>query len=318
MKRQFRQRSAQHLLYREAEGIAAMSNVTDSTKDVVAALVNQGPWREVVLVPDDFQTRCARLRRDFPNFEPYINDVLIPDLALCHRSGRPINLTPVLFLGSPGIGKTLFSGELAACMGMPFERMNLETAQASFEIVGVARGWSSSGPGRLMRWVAEAGPVNGLFAFEELDKEAADKRFPASAAMLQLLEKSTASRFADRAVPELKLDLQSVNYVFTANSLEGISQPLLSRLLVIQVPELTVGQARSIIQRQYRSLLISLDLLGDAPELSEDALLNLSQYSPRRQRLLLKLALGRALHEGASKLTVPAQDQSQRPRMGFY
>ena len=122
--------------------------------------------------------------------------------------------------------------------------------------------------------------------------------------LLQLLEKTTARVFSDQSLPELKLDLTKINFLFTANNVQGISEPILSRLIVVNVPDLTPMQAKSVALRQYETMLAELRLPIDAPKLTEAGLDVLASESPRRQRLLLQLAIGNAIFKKASELNI--------------
>ena len=152
---------------------------------------------------------------------------------------------------------------------------------------------------------------------EELDKaNAQDPRFSVTNALLQLLEPTTARAFADQSIPELKLDITKINFLFTANTLDGIPDPLLSRLVVVDVPSLTPKQARSVALRQYEDMLKELRLPVDAPKLTDEGLTLLSTESPRRQRLLLQLAIGSAVFKKASELQIKPTPKANRG-MGF-
>lgn len=290
----------------------------DDTKAVLSRLRKQGEWRELQLVPENYLEICEGLSSTYPNFHDLIEGHLIPQLALCRAStSASIKLSPLLVVGTPGIGKTTFCEALADAFGLPFHRVNLETAQAAFEITGVARGWSSAGPGRIMRWLAQSIPVNGIFVMEELEKTCGDERYDPKSALLQLLEESTAKKFADQSVPELYFDLRPINFLFTANSTRGLSDPLLDRLSVIEIPPLTRDQAKQAACRQYQRILDELGLTSSAPALRDDALDLLSLESPRKQKLLIRLALGRALAYGSPFLSIKSAAVSRSP-LGFF
>ena len=300
----------------------AMGQLTDEGKVAAARMRISGSQRKLVPVPDDFRRLCDELTADFPNFQDYIESILIPNLALsrarANSEDRYISLLPTVFLGPPGVGKTLFASALATKLGMEFERLNLETSQAAFELVGSSRGWSSSQPGRLFNWLAGCESANGIFVCEELDKASSDPRWPTLNALIQLLEPSTSAEFTDKSLPEVKLDLRRINWLFTANSLAGLSAPLLSRLHVVEIPSLSAEQARRVALNQYTSILKNLNLSCEVPtpQLTEHGLEVLQSESPRRQRLLLLAAIGRAVADKKNELYITNKSRS-KPRMGF-
>lgn len=304
-----------HQLFDERKIGHLLGGMNEETKCQVLKLKESGPLRLLIQVPDDYVERCQLLESRFPNFSGFINEMLLPALALSHIRKTGLQIPPVVFVGSPGVGKTMFVSELAAVFDLDFERLNLETSQSSMELVGTSRGWSNAQPGNLFRWLGRTETANGIFVMEELDKsETQNARYPVTNSLLQLLEKTTARVFADQSLPELKLDITRINFLFTANSVRGISEPILSRVHVVDVPDLTAEQARQVALRQYETMIEELRLPIRAPILTESGLAVLSQESPRRQRLLLQLAIGNAVFKKASELQIAAP---RKPKSGI-
>ncbi len=279
--------------------------LNEETRSQLLRLDESGQLRRLMIVPDDYLARCRDLETRFPNFSGYINDFLLPSLALSHIRKASFQLPPTVFVGSPGVGKTLFVSALAEAFYLDFERVNLETSQASLELVGTARGWSNAQPGLLLRWMIRSEFANGICVLEELDK-ADDKnsRNPIVNSLLQLLEPTTSKSFGDLSMPELKLDLSKINFLFTANTLDGIPPAVLSRVMTYEVPDLTPLQAKNVAIRQYEEMLKDLKLPIGAPTLTPEGLALLSNESPRRQRLLLQLAIGSAVYKQSKELVI--------------
>jgi ATP-dependent Lon protease len=258
-----------------------------------------------MIVPNDYRSRCRDLEVRFPNFANYINDYLLPSLALSHIRKASLQLPPTVFVGSPGVGKTLFVSALAEIFYLDFERVNLETSQASMELVGTARGWANAQPGLIFRWMVRSQFANGILVMEELDKaDVKNSRNPIVNSLLQLLEPTTSKAFGDLSMPDLKLDLSKINFLFTANTLDGIPPAVLSRVMAFEVPDLTPAQAKNVALRQYEEMLQDLNLPISAPTLTEEGLTLLSSESPRRQRLLLQLAIGSAVYKNSKELVI--------------
>ncbi len=289
--------------------------LNEETRSQLLRLDESGPFRRLMIVPNDYLARCRELEIRFPNFAEYINEFLLPALALSHVRKASLQLPPTVFLGSPGVGKTLFVSSLAEVFHMDFERMNLETSQASMELVGTARGWANAQPGLLFRWLVSSAFANGIFIMEELDKtDDKNSRYPVVNALLQLLEPTTSKCFGDLSLPELKLDLSKINFLFTANTLDGIPAPILSRVVVFDVPDLTPLQAKNVAIKQYEEMLKDLKLPISAPALTQEGLTLLASESPRRQRLLLQLAIGSAVYKQSKELVI---QKVNKPKKGI-
>lgn len=138
-----------------------------------------------------------------------------------------------------------------------------------------------------------------------------------TAPLIQLLEPTTAEVIKDNAVPDLPIDLRPVNYLFTANSIEGVSEPILSRLLVIEIPSPTEEQSVTILKKQFDKLCKGLSSGFQPPVLGENAIDALSKVSPRRQRHLLRLALGRSIHKNQRVIEIEPEPQAAAKKMGF-
>ena len=298
--------------------VRSMSSLKDDAREFAKTMHRSGCWRTLISVPENYQEICNALADEFPNFSDYIEQYLLPSLSIGHLCDSSFVLPPTVFVGPPGLGKTLFVSKLTKAFGLDFERLNLETAQASFEVIGTATGWSNSTPGLIYRWLANSKSANGIFVMEELDKSSAESRYSVLNVLLQLLEPTTSVAVADKSHPELKLDLSQISYLFTANSLDGISAPILSRLLVVDIPELTPTQAKRVALNQYAALIDSLNLPISAPRLTAHGLQFLSEESPRRQRLLLQMAVGRAIADKSDELTITPTRKPGGSKMGFF
>ena len=304
-----------HQLF-DAKSLRSLTyGLNDETRIQLHKLEESGPLRRLMIVPNDYPEKCCELEARFPNFSGYINDYLLPALALSHVRKSSFQLPPTVFVGSPGVGKTLFVSALAETFYLDFERVNLETSQASMEFVGTARGWANAQPGMLFRWLVRSDYANGICVMEELDK-ADDKNSRNSIvnSLLQLLEPTTSKSFGDLSIPDLKLDISKINFMFTANTLEGVPPAVMSRVMAYEVPDLTPLQAKNVALKQYEEMLKDLNLPIAAPKLTQEGLTLLSSESPRRQRLLLQLAIGSAVYKQSTELVF---QKVNKPKKGI-
>jgi hypothetical protein len=157
-----------------------------------------------------------------------------------------MGMPPVLFYGPGGTGKTMLAQILSQEAGVPAYEMDASSGSAAFRVVGVEAGWSTRQIGEPLRFVAETRCANPLMVINELDKasggltSAGGARTSLIEALLPLLDPHSAARFRCPATG-LALDLSALSWIFTANDLRGFSQPFLSRVEVIRVPRLTLG-----------------------------------------------------------------------------
>ena len=177
-----------------------------------------GLWKEVLRV-----NRPAR-------FEEIVgqNDIkLIINKAI--KSERPIH---VLLLGKPGSAKTMFLTEM------------MRRLKNSYFIVGSN--------------TTKAGLVNQLFEKEpryllidELDKMSGNDQV----SLLHLMETGLISETKVKKTRELKL----VSWVFaSANSSDGIIEPLLSRFVVLDVPDYSFEEFTDIAIKRLANEKIDL------------------------------------------------------------
>jgi len=160
------------------------------------------------------------------------------------------NISPMLLLGEPGIGKTAFALALSNVMGVPFKKLN--GSEPSFNLTGSHPTWGKAAPGLMFKQMALLGCAAPLFLVDEVDKPGSD-RYPISLALLDLLERKNAERFTDEYF-QVSFDASYAIWILTANTIQGISEPLLSRVMTFNIPAPGVGQRQRIIKTEFSKL----------------------------------------------------------------
>jgi ATP-dependent Lon protease len=238
---------------------------------------------------------------DCPNFSEVLDD-LRRYLGLALAGGSSFNVMPVLLLGDPGVGKTHFGKRLAAILGTEFEFISMNALSAGFVITGSSSTWKGAKCGKVAERLVRGRFANPVVLLDEVEKATGSTQSDPMAALYQLLEPETSRAFHDEFI-DVDLDASQVFWVLTANSLEGIPSPLLSRMAVYEVPAPTPEQAAGIAQRVYAGLLRELKLQSMEQELCGAVMEKLSEVSPREMRKTLLDGLGFAVAGGRAALT---------------
>lgn len=170
-------------------------------------------------------------------------------------AGHGFTLDPILLLGGAGVGKTHLVQTLAELTRIPFRRLEAGVMTASFEVGGAEVTWASGTPGAAVRLMAESMIANPMILVDEVDKfggkagSGGDPR----AALLPFLQRSTAVSFV---CPYLQapIDLSRVSWLLCANSLDGLSRPLLDRVSVFEVTAPRGPDLEALVRRVFADL----------------------------------------------------------------
>ncbi|QWT55540.1 endopeptidase La [Christensenella sp. MSJ-20] len=204
------------------------------------------PWGNYTQDNLDLGNAEAILNEDHFGLEKVKNRVLE---YLAVRTLKQDMKGPILcFVGPPGTGKTSIARSIARAIGRAFVRTSLGGLRDEAEIRGHRRTYIGAIPGAIIYNMKQAGTMNPVFLFDEIDKMSSDFRGDPASAMLEVLDPEQNSTFRDHYL-ELEFDLSKVMFLATANSVDTIPRPLLDRMEIIEVSSYTEEEKVEIAQR---------------------------------------------------------------------
>ena len=257
--------------------------------------------------PERFQVKpsglpaMAHLYDEMPNFHAVLDDVK-RQLALCHDSRDALEITPMLLLGPPGVGKTHFAREVAQLLGTGMGFISMSSLTAGWVLSGASSQWKGARPGKVFETLVDGQYANPVMVVDEIDKARGEHAYDPLGALYSLLEHDTAQQFVDEFA-EVAVDASQLIWVATANDDRAIPEPILNRVNVYQVQTPDRDAARAIALRLYTGIRGQHDWgRRFEPEPTDAVLDRLSEMAPREMRRAWMTAFGNARLDGRDRI----------------
>lgn len=203
--------------------------------DTVLAL----PWGKISKAKVTMEKAENVLERDHYGLKNVKERIL--EFIAVHMLNPEIKGQIICLAGPPGIGKTSIAKSVAKAMGRKYARVSLGGVRDEADIRGHRKTYVGAMPGRIVTAFEQAGSMNPLILFDEIDKLCSDIKGDPSSAMLEVLDSEQNSTFRDHYL-EVPFDLSKAVFITTANNVSAIPGPLLDRMEVIELPSYTAEE----------------------------------------------------------------------------
>jgi ATP-dependent Lon protease len=276
------------------------------------------PWKLPEEKPIDIAEARRILDEDHYGLDK-IKQRIVEYLAVLKLA--PAGRAPILcFVGPPGVGKTSLGQSIARAMERPFTRISLGGVHDEAEIRGHRRTYIGALPGNIIQGIRKAKARNCVMMLDEIDKLGQGIQGSPAAALLEVLDPEQNNSFRDNylAVP---FDLSKVAFITTANVLDGIPEPLLDRMEVVQLAGYTQSEKLQIARRYLVARqLKAVGLTPEQAEISDEALAKIvgdytyeagvrnleRQIGQVMRNAALRIAEGSATHVRIDVADIPA------------
>lgn len=260
-----------------------------------------------------------RLYYELPNFKDVLDDIR-RQLALCTSSSDALEITPILLIGDPGIGKTHFGRRVADLLSTGFGFVSMSSMTAGWVLSGSSSQWKNAKPGKVFETFLAGKYANPLLMVDEIDKAGGEAQYDPLGALYTLLEHDTAKCFIDEFV-EVPIDAGGVTWIATANDMARIPEPILNRMNVYQIDPPDHEGSLRIAGAIYAEIRGDHEWGKRFPEAPAAAVLErLTEFSPRAMRRIVLAAFGNAKLAGRDEIRLEDIDDSrtaQKQRIGF-
>lgn len=255
-------------------------------------------WRPMIMVNEVMVSALENLAEGAPNFRQLFDLVLSSAKASLYAR-MPFRLPPVLLLGPPGAGKSRAATFIAECLGTAVEKVPITMQTGCGVLSGLDVSWRNPRLGAVARVLLGSKTASPVLLLDEIDKSNPRSEYGQLLDPLHdLLEQDTARCFTDEYL-RLPIAADAIIWLATANDHRIIPDPILDRMLVIEVQQPTEAEMGVILTTMIRAAMARWQGWFDGAEpITADTLKMLRGIHPRAARRVIDLAVGFAVAAG--------------------
>jgi ATP-dependent Lon protease len=166
-----------------------------------------------------------------------------------HGPGAESRAEVLCFVGLPGIGKTSVSYSIAEALGRPYVRIAMGGMGSVEQLRGQSRVFPDAEPGLVIKNLRRAQVNNPVLLLDEIDRVTEQGWSGIMGVLLELLDPEQNSAFTDHYI-DYPFNLSEVLFLCSANNTRNISNAVLDRLEIIEMPAYT-DEEKLHIGRDY-------------------------------------------------------------------
>lgn len=197
-------------------------------------------WDKILKYPMDIS---SELNYDIKSFYSDINishygmtkaKQIITEIITAQNRNKSSTPPVICLVGAPGVGKTSLIHSISKALNRAFYKISLNgCTDLETLLSGFSEVYRGSRNGRLSQALIDVGVNNPLILLDEIDK-ITSARGSISDGLLSVLDSSQNKEFYD-AYFGFEIDLSKVFFICTANDARKIDQPLLDRMILINL-----------------------------------------------------------------------------------
>lgn len=258
--------------YQSLPSISPELSITAQYIDTLLSM----PWNQYTQDNEVLEDVKNKLNQTHYDLERIKNRII---QFLASKQRNPSLKSPILCLVGPsGVGKTSLAFSIAEALGRNFVKMSVGGMTDEGEIVGHRRTYMGARPGRIIQLLKKAQSMNPVFLIDEIDKMVKGYKGDPISALLDVLDPTQNQYFTDHYMEE-EIDLSSVFFITTANSVESIPEEIKDRLEIIEIEGYTEYEKVEIAQNYLLPLICeNYGFTKNSFTFTEEALVMIIRY----------------------------------------